>query len=469
MDDNIKQSNREQAAEIKARKEKLLSPDKYKKEAPSYRKQLNKHFDYLGKTNESRAHKQLATFFKNKEVADRAFNKKPEEQKEVPKMTEPKKIKEAAVNLKNPPFKAPDQEPIMNGPAEPSVAAAADLSTSSDKSQSQNPDASMKTKKKSKDAAVKEAAAKQGKIISSYVGKNAETPKSTSSPGVEAGMARARSLAAKGMSQMSKLNPKMERHLAYALGDTYKESLQEDLPVHNIDHGPETFDNGTISDSGSDTGKSYPEDLAAGDLVQCLKSNRIGRVVSCNGKNCTVEYYPGTEKSEIEHGHPDWYQKLTDTDPQHFHTARSTTDATDYPHMESANRSGDILTEGTKEGERSWHIKGLKVAGHGVIGKKVRSYDFPGFNDAHYMEGHVIHETPYSYHVRTTKVVRSGKEHPIGVHNHQFEAPKGKHLFYGAAGVYHVPKESRDVNGADNPRARRTFGTVRVSTHQKKN
>jgi len=468
MDDDIKQSNREKAAEIRARKEKMLSPDMYKKEAPSYRKQLNKHLDYLGKTNESRAHKQLATFFKNKEVADRAFNKKPEEQKEVPKMTEPKKIKEANVSLKNPPFKAPDQEPIMNGPAEPQVAAAADLSTSSDKSQSQNPDASMKTKKKVKDAAVKEAAAKQGKIISSYVGKNAETPKSNSSAGVESGMAKARALAQKGMAQMTKLNPKMERHLAYALGDTYKESLQEELPVHALDAGPETFSNGTVSDSGSDTGKTYTEDLAAGDLVQCLKTNRVGKVVSCDGNNCTVEFYPGTEKSEMEHGHPDWYQKLTDTDPQHFHTARSTTDATDYPHYESANLTGEVLTEGTKEGERSWHIKGLKQAGHGIIGKKVRSYDFPGFNDAHYMEGHVVHETPYSYHVRTTKVVRSGKEHPIGVHNQQFEAPKGKHLFYGAAGVYHVPKEGRDVNGADNPRARRTFGTMRVSTHQKK-
>jgi hypothetical protein len=529
MDDNNLLSNKERAAEIKARKEKLLDHSKYKKEAPSYRKQLTKHLDYLSKTNESRAHKQLATFFKNRDIANRAFNKKPEEQKEVPKMTEPKKLKEAEVKLRTPSFNPGDQEQIMSSDSLPNVNAATNLTpttepiagetAATEKAKVGKPLSKTKVKKVAEAKDVQEydyegqMAKEQLRTIcrnaealmdhltdtenlpewiqtkitlsedyittcanymmskvdeAAMLNKKAETPASASTAAEKAGMAKARALAQKGMSQMKKLSPKMERHLAYAFSSTYTESLNESLPVHAIEPGPEVWDdaNATATDMGAE--KTYPEQLSVGDLVQCLRTNRIGRVIAASGTHTTVEYYPGTEKSETEHGHADWYQKLTDEDPQHFHTARSTTDKTDYPHMESANHTGEVLTEATREGERSWNIKGLKVAGHGIIGKKVRSYDFPGFNDSHYMEGHVIHETPYSYHVRTTKVVRSGKEHPIGVHNHQFEAPKGKHLFYGAAGVYHTPKEGHDVNGSENPRARRTFGTVRVSTHQKK-
>jgi hypothetical protein len=478
----------------------------------------------------SRAHKQLDTWFKNREIAQRAFNKKPEEPKPEEKNMDKSKLKEAEVKLRTPTYHPGEQEGIMGSEQLPKVDAAVNLSADP---ASRAPGDSLTTPKvdaKKKVKAKKEVAEARDPQEYDYEGQmakeqlrticrnaqalmdhlsdtenlpewiqtkitlsddyittcanymmskvqesaNTEPPFDkpyktvtgtvTDKSGAKHGpMSKARDLAAQGLkaaSQMNKLKPKAK--------GLNLEAYMTPLLGHALLSGTEKFDAETgVTATDTQATKEYTEDLNAGDLVQCLKTNRVGKVVSCDGKNCTVEFYPGTEKSETEHGHPDWYQKLTDEDPQHFHTARSTTDATDYPQYESANHTGEVLSEGTKEGERSWNIKGLKPAGHGIVGKKVRSYDFPGFNDAHYLEGHVVHETPYSYHVRTTKVVRSGKEHPISVHNTQFEAPKGKHLFYGAAGVYHMPKEHMDAQGAENPRNRATFGSVRATTHQR--
>jgi hypothetical protein len=63
------------------------------------------------------------------------------------------------------------------------------------------------------------------------------------------------------------------------------------------------------------------------------------------------------------------------------------------------------------------------------VGSKVRSYDFPGYHNDHYIEGHVHQETPHSYHIQVSKVVRAGKEMPIPAHMHHVEAPKGKGHF----------------------------------------
>ena len=76
----------------------------------------------------SRGHKILNTWFKNREIAQRAFNKKPDDVKPKEKdQMEPKKIKEANVKIKQPGYNPVPQETIMNKEAEPGVARAAGL------------------------------------------------------------------------------------------------------------------------------------------------------------------------------------------------------------------------------------------------------------------------------------------------------------------------------------------------------
>ena len=101
--------------------------------------------------------------------------------------------------------------------------------------------------------------------------------------------------------------------------------------------------------------------------------------------------------------------------------------------------------------------KGIKV------GQQVRSYDFPGMHDDHYIEGHVVGETPHSYHIRTNKVVRGGKEVPVPAHMSHVEAPKGKGMFSGAYGVHKIMAKQNSV--AAQPQAAqgaaRSFANVR--------
>lgn len=79
------------------------------------------------------------------------------------------------------------------------------------------------------------------------------------------------------------------------------------------------------------------------------------------------------------------------------------------------------------------------------VGQQVRSYDFPGMHDDHYIEGHVVGETPHSYHIRTNKVVRGGKEVPVPAHMSHIEAPKGKGMFSGAYGVHKIMAKQNSV------------------------
>lgn len=82
------------------------------------------------------------------------------------------------------------------------------------------------------------------------------------------------------------------------------------------------------------------------------------------------------------------------------------------------------------------------------VGSKVRSYDFPGYHNDHYIEGHVHQETPHSYHIQVSKVVRAGKEMPIPAHMHHVEAPKGKGHFTNHYAV-HPLKEEVELGEAD--------------------
>ena len=124
-------------------------------------------------------------------------------------------------------------------------------------------------------------------------------------------------------------------------------------------------------------------------------------------------------------------------------------DSVEYCHWE-------IVTEGWSQGKRNPQ-RGIKV------GDKVRSYDFPGMHDDHYVEGHVVRDTPSSYHLRVNKVVRSGKEIPVPAHMAHVEAPKGKGLFSDAYGVHKIMAKQQSVSATQEPviGAQKTFKNIR--------
>jgi hypothetical protein len=158
-----------------------------------------------------------------------------------------------------------------------------------------------------------------------------------------------------------------------------------------------------------------------GDVVQCTRTQRLASIISAEDDKYTVVYADGS----------------TETGPADYWSAiRPVTE-------------GRVI-----EQPRGWNVKHLKPAGHGIVGKKVRSYDFPGMHDSHYIEGHVTDEDPNSYHVRTTKVVRHHKEEPVPAHLTHIRAPKGISLFGGAQGVYYAPKEMK-------PAAKKTMRGIR--------
>ena len=116
----------------------------------------------------------------------------------------------------------------------------------------------------------------------------------------------------------------------------------------------------------------------------------------------------------------------------------------------------EIVTEGWSQGKRNPQ-RGIKV------GDKVRSYDFPGMHDDHYVEGHVVRDTPSSYHLRVNKVVRSGKEIPVPAHMAHVEAPKGKGLFSDAYAVHKIIAKQQSVSATQEPikGAQKTFKNIR--------
>jgi hypothetical protein len=124
-------------------------------------------------------------------------------------------------------------------------------------------------------------------------------------------------------------------------------------------------------------------------------------------------------------------------------------DSVEYCHWE-------VIDEGWGMGNRNPQ-RGIKV------GDKVRSYDFPGMHDDHYVEGHVVRDTPSSYHLRVNKVVRSGKEIPVPAHMAHVEAPKGKGLFSDAYAVHKIMAKQQSVSAVQEPvmGAQKTFAKVR--------
>ena len=113
--------------------------------------------------------------------------------------------------------------------------------------------------------------------------------------------------------------------------------------------------------------------------------------------------------------------------------------------------------------QEAWNV-GSRNPQTGIkVGHKVRSYDFPGMHDDHYIEGHVVGETPHSYHIRVNKVVRSGKEIPTPTHMNHVEAPKGKGMIGNAYAVHKILDKQQSVSATpEAPRgAAKTFDQVR--------
>ena len=479
----------------------------------------------------SRGHKILNTWFKNREIAQRAFNRpsqdaKPKEKQQM----EPKKIKEAQVKLHQAGYNPPPQEHIKSSD-----------STSADETaqilvKGKN---NIKVKEAVVHSYVGKNAAKaskevptppiRAKKVTGYTGKNVEppfepdkNPKRIATAGKYGyGPSAARHLARKGMQQMLKINPKISeswddktlselkkatlasyipkaaqaaaqsvytgkeaqawaghavRAGDYAASDAQlatskkemgkslrrlkgvetvtKKLAKEDTQIDELKASTlqsyadkahqqamdATYDAAHLNRAGEEKLKAQAKALAAkraggvqraqtkldkmkeeitdqqptqlahhmGDVVTCKKTGRLASVQSAEADKYTVVYADGS----------------TETGPADYWTStRSITEAK------------------IAEQSRSWNVKHLKPAGHGIVGKKVRSYDFPGIHDAHYIEGHVAEEDPHSYHIRTTKVVRHNKEEPIPAHLLHVRAPKGLHPFGMTQGVYYAPRE----------------------------
>jgi hypothetical protein len=125
-------------------------------------------------------------------------------------------------------------------------------------------------------------------------------------------------------------------------------------------------------------------------------------------------------------------------------------------HSDMIKKHRNKVTEAWTQGNRNPQ-RGIKV------GDKVRSYDFPGMHDDHYIEGHVVADNAHTYHIRVNKVVRGGKEIPTPAHMAHVEAPKGKGMFSSAYAVHRIMSKEASVAAKAEPAqgAARTFAAIR--------
>jgi hypothetical protein len=125
-------------------------------------------------------------------------------------------------------------------------------------------------------------------------------------------------------------------------------------------------------------------------------------------------------------------------------------------YMQSEMAEETQIEEAWNQGNRNPQ-RGIKV------GDKVRSYDFPGMHDDHYIEGHVVADNPHTYHIRVNRVVRGGKEILTPAHMAHVEAPKGRGMFSNAYAVHKMMAKQQQVTAAPEvPQgAARTFSNLR--------
>jgi hypothetical protein len=74
------------------------------------------------------------------------------------------------------------------------------------------------------------------------------------------------------------------------------------------------------------------------------------------------------------------------------------------------------------------------------VGDYVRSYDFPGMHEDHYLEGEVIEVKPYSYIIHVMNRIVAGEKKTVPTELKQVEAPKGPHFITKVHGVQKVAK-----------------------------
>jgi len=160
------------------------------------------------------------------------------------------------------------------------------------------------------------------------------------------------------------------------------------------------------------------------------------------------KYMPGYAKRQID-------QKM---DAAKFGKTDADKDANfqRYKKVQDKIKEEVSIDEAWSQGNRNPQ-RGVKV------GDKVRSYDFPGMHDDHYIEGHVVADNPHTYHIRVNRVVRGGKEIPTPAHMQHVEAPKGRGMFSNAYAVHKMMAKQQQVTAApETPQgAAKTFSNLR--------
>jgi hypothetical protein len=121
------------------------------------------------------------------------------------------------------------------------------------------------------------------------------------------------------------------------------------------------------------------------------------------------------------------------------------------------------VKEEVEQQDEAWSMNARNPQRGIKVGNRVRSYDFPGMHDDHYIEGHVVGETPHAYHIRVNRVVRSGKEIPTPAHMSNVEAPKGRGMFNNAYAVHKIMTKEASVAAKPEPAqgAAQTFAKLR--------
>jgi hypothetical protein len=156
--------------------------------------------------------------------------------------------------------------------------------------------------------------------------------------------------------------------------------------------------------------------------------------------------YWDTELAEIDEATSPM-QKLRDAHDRHMEKALAANRAGDDVAVKvHQNYMQKLTAKMTKMKQmEAWNVGNRNNQRSIQVGHKVRSYDFPGMHDSHYIEGHVVSQTPSSYHIKVNKVVRDNKEVPIPAHMHHVEAPKGRSIWTDAVAVHKIHEAAETV------------------------
>jgi transposase-like protein len=246
-------------------------------------------------------------------------------------------------------------------------------------------------------------------------------------------------------------------------------------PKMNEDIGYPTGAQMTFANNPNQTdssGQSPAPGLAIGDQVTCNRTGRWGSVVAQHADGTYTVQYAVRETgvpSGQETGPASWWTlhsrqnaglgldntKNLGTEPSKTQGVRENIA------YRSMNRQENDLILAEAAADRSnysWpHSAAVNPHSNLKVGHKVRSYDFPGLTDQHYVEGHVTNMGLGTADIRVNKVVRDGKEVlPIPHHMQQVTAPLGKHNMFGHYGVHKITNQVDVVN----PRPKATLKTV---------